>query len=60
MGLVSGSAGFVRYSLDSELPENFWEFAAEQMDTAYTFERLGWQPKYDFRDVERDPKHPTQ
>lgn len=31
MGLLSRSTGFVRYAVEGELPENFWDFAAEQV-----------------------------
>ena len=31
MGLLSGSASFVRYKVIGDLPENFWDFAGEQI-----------------------------
>lgn len=40
MGLLSGSAGFVRYSLEGDLPENFWDFAAERV------------ARFSFRDID--------
>ena len=40
MGLLSSSASYVRYSVEGELPENFWEFAAERI------------AQYAFRDID--------
>jgi len=31
MGLLSGSASFTRFSVQGELPENFWDFVAERI-----------------------------
>jgi len=50
MGMLSRTATFVRYSVEGELPENFWEFAAEKIaqfsfrDIDDTFEEysIGW------------------
>ena len=50
MGMLSRTATFVRYSVEGELPENFWEFAAERIaqfsfrDIDDTFEEysIGW------------------
>ena len=50
MGLLSRSTSFVRYTVDGQLPENFWEFAAEQIsrfsfqDIDDTFDEysIGW------------------
>ena len=36
MGLLANSSTFVRYSVEGDLPNNFWEFAAEQI-TAHSF-----------------------
>ena len=36
MGLLSGSASFVRYTVEGELPDNFWEFVAERL-VAFSF-----------------------
>ena len=33
MGLLSGSASFVRYTVEGELPDNFWEFVEERLGT---------------------------
>ncbi|MBW2466905.1 MAG: recombination-associated protein RdgC [Deltaproteobacteria bacterium] len=40
MGLISRTTTFVRYSVEGELPENFWEFAAERI------------AQYSFRDID--------
>ena len=40
MGLLSRTTTFVRYSVEGELPENFWEFAAQ---------RIG---KFSFQDID--------
>ena len=50
VGLLSRSTSFVRYTVDGRLPENFWEFAAEQIsrfsfqDIDDTFDEysIGW------------------
>lgn len=50
MGLLSGSASFVRYTVEGELPDNFWEFVAERIgafsfrDIDDTFDEysIGW------------------
>ncbi|MBC8318219.1 MAG: recombination-associated protein RdgC [Desulfobulbaceae bacterium] len=50
MGLFSGSASFVRYKVIDELPENFWDFAAEKIaqhafrdiDENYEERSVGW------------------
>jgi len=31
MGLLSNSATFVRFTVEGEMPENFWEFAADRI-----------------------------
>lgn len=36
MGLITGVASFVRYTVEGEVPENFWDFAAERI-TAHAF-----------------------
>lgn len=33
MGLLSSSFTFVRYAVTGEIPENFWDFAAERIST---------------------------
>jgi len=50
MGLLSRTATFVRYSVEGELPDNFWDFAAERIaqfsfrDIDDTFDEysIGW------------------
>jgi len=50
MGLLSRTTNFVRYSVEGELPDNFWEYAAERIaqfsfrDIDDTFEEysIGW------------------
>jgi hypothetical protein len=50
MALLSRAATFVRYSVEGELPENFWDFAAERIaqfsfrDIDDTFDEysIGW------------------
>ncbi|MGW8288320.1 MAG: recombination-associated protein RdgC [Desulfobulbales bacterium] len=50
MGLLSRTATFVRYSVEGDLPANFWEFAAERIsrfafqDIDDTFDEysIGW------------------
>ena len=50
MGLLSRTTTFVRYSVEGELPDNFWEFAAERIahfsfrDIDDTFDEysIGW------------------
>ena len=39
MGLLSRNATFVRYSVEGELPDKFWEFAAERI-TQYAFQDI--------------------
>jgi len=50
MGFLKGTAGFVRFSVEGDLPENIWDFIAERI-TAYSFrdiddsyeeDSLGW------------------
>jgi len=50
MGLLSGSATFVRYTVEGEMPANFWDFAAERIaafsfrdiDDTYEERSVGW------------------
>lgn len=50
MGLLSGSASFARYAVEGEMPENFWDFAAERIaafsfrdiDDSYEERSVGW------------------
>jgi hypothetical protein len=50
MGLIKGTAGFVRFSVEGDLPENIWDFIAERItsfsfkdiDDTYDEDSLGW------------------
>lgn len=50
MGLMSGSASFVRFGVDGELPENSWDFIADRVasfsfvdiDDGYDEYSIGW------------------
>jgi DNA recombination-dependent growth factor C len=50
MGLLSNSASFVRYTVEGELPENFWdfvgrrivEFAFRDIDDTFDEQSIGW------------------
>jgi hypothetical protein len=50
MGFISGSASFVRFSVEGELPENVWDFIAERVaafsfvdiDETYDEFSIGW------------------
>lgn len=50
MGLLSGTSSFVRYTVEGDLPENFWDFVAERIasfsfkDIDDTFDEysIGW------------------
>ena len=39
MGFLNGSASFVRFSVEGDLPENFWDFAAERIQ-AFSFKDI--------------------
>lgn len=39
MGFLTGSASFVRFSVEGDLPENFWDFAAERI-AAFSFKDI--------------------
>ncbi len=39
MGLLTGSSTFVRYSVDGDIPDNFWDFAAERI-AAFSFKDI--------------------
>lgn len=50
MGFLSGSASFVRFAVEGDIPENFWDFAAERImafvfkdiDETYDEFSVGW------------------
>ncbi len=60
MGLINGSAGFVRFSVEGELPENSWDFIAERVslfsfkdiDDNYEENSLGWVSVFNMFDSE--------
>ncbi len=39
MGLIKGSASFVRFSVEGEVPENIWDFVAERV-AAFSFQDI--------------------
>ncbi len=39
MGFINGSASFVRFSVEGELPENVWDFIAERV-AAFSFQDI--------------------
>ncbi len=39
MGFISGSASFIKYAVEGELPENAWEFIAERV-SAFSFQDI--------------------
>lgn len=39
MGFISGSASFVRFNVEGDLPENVWDFIAERV-TAFSFQDI--------------------
>lgn len=39
MGLLTGSASFMRFSVEGELPDSFWDFVAERV-AAYSFKDI--------------------
>jgi len=60
MGLISGAASFTRFSVEGELPENFWDFVADQV-AAHSFKdiddtldeySIGWVSVADMFDSE--------
>ncbi len=50
MGFIKGTAGFVRFSVEGDLPENIWDFIAERItsnafrdiDDTYEENSIGW------------------
>lgn len=60
MGLLSGTASFTRFSVEGEVPENFWDFIAERV-AAHSFRdiddtideySIGWVSVADMFDSE--------
>ena len=62
MGLMKGSAGFVRFSVEGDLPENIWDYVAERItafsfkdiDDTYDEDSLGWVSISNMFDTEFD------
>ncbi len=60
MGLLSGSVSFVRYVVEGDPPQNFWDFMAEQMakfsfkdiDDSYEERSIGWVSTFNMFDSE--------
>jgi len=48
MGLLTNSASFVRFSVEGDVPANFWDFAAERI-TRYAFRDI--DDNYDERSI---------
>ena len=50
MGILSNSASYVRYAVEGDLPDNFWNFAADRIsqysfrdiDDSYEEQSIGW------------------
>ena len=60
MGLLSGSASFTRFTVEGEVPENFWDFVAQRV-TEHSFQdiddtidehSIGWVSVVDMFDSE--------
>ncbi len=62
MGFIKGTAGFVRFSVEGDLPENIWDFIAERItahsfrdiDETYEEDSLGWVSVTNMFDTEFD------
>lgn len=62
MGFINGTASFVRFSVEGELPENIWDFIAEKVvsfafrdiDDTYEEFSLGWVSVVNMFDSEFD------
>jgi len=62
MGFIKGTAGFVRFSVEGDLPENVWDFIAERItahsfrdiDETYEEDSLGWVSVTNMFDTEFD------
>ncbi|MEA2084383.1 MAG: recombination-associated protein RdgC [Thermodesulfobacteriota bacterium] len=60
MGLLSGSVSFVRYAIEGDPPQNFWDFTAEQVakfsfkdiDDSYEERSVGWVSTFNMFDSE--------
>ncbi len=62
MGFIKGTASFVRFSVEGELPENVWDFIADRVvafsfndiDETYDEDSLGWVSVLNMFDTEFD------
>ena len=62
MGFIKGTAGFVRFSVEGDLPENIWDFIADRIttfsfrdiDDTYEEDSLGWVSVTNMFDTEFD------
>ena len=60
MGFIKGTASFVRFSVEGELPENIWDFIADRVaafsfrdiDETYEEDSLGWVSVMNMFDTE--------
>ena len=60
MGFIKGTASFVRFSVEGELPENIWDFIADKVaafsfrdiDETYEEDSLGWVSVLNMFDTE--------
>lgn len=60
MGFISGTASFVRYQVEGEIPSDFWEFAAKRIalysfkdiDDSYEEKSAGWVSVVNMFDTE--------
>ncbi len=62
MGFVNGTASFVRFSVEGDLPENIWDFIADRVvafgfrdiDETYEESSIGWVSVLNMFDTEFD------
>ncbi len=62
MGFIKGTASYVRFSVEGELPENIWDFIADRVvafsfrdiDETYEEDSLGWVSVLNMFDTEFD------
>lgn len=62
MGFIKGTASFVRFAVEGELPENIWDFIADRVvtfafrdiDDTYEEDSLGWVSVLNMFDTEFD------
>ena len=62
MGFIKGTASFVRFAVEGELPENIWDFIADRVvafafkdiDETYEEDSLGWVSVLNMFDTEFD------